>query len=68
MMETDRLSTAEEILVRVRALDPAASLAAVDRYLFEIQEATAQLALIDVNREPLPVAFSPDWENAEIVP
>jgi hypothetical protein len=68
MTETDRFPTAEELLARVRALDPAASQAAVDRYLREIREATVQLASVDGNSEPFPVAFSPDWENAEIVP
>ncbi len=54
-----------DMLLRVRAVDPAADADAVRRYAREIAEADAMLQALDLDPSsaPLDVSFSPDWNH-----
>jgi hypothetical protein len=53
------------MLLRVRALDPAADAEAVRRYAREIAEADTVLQTLDLDPStvPLEASFSPDWND-----
>jgi hypothetical protein len=54
-----------DMLLQVRALDPAADAEAVRRYAREIAEADTVLQTLDLDPStvPLEASFSPDWND-----
>jgi hypothetical protein len=50
-----------DVVNRVRQLDPTSEEAAVRRYVWEIAEADALLATVDLDDAPLLVPFSATW-------
>jgi hypothetical protein len=51
----------ENVLSRVRQVDPTIEEAAVRGYVREMAEAEAVLDSVDLSDAPLPVSFTPSW-------